>query len=44
MKEIEEGLYAVHAEAKARKSETEESMEVNCISTNTLRAHHTQCK
>ena len=32
MKEIEEGLHAVHAEAKARKSESEESMEV-CIKT-----------
>ena len=28
MKEIEEGLHAVHTEAKARKSESDEAMEV----------------
>ena len=28
MKEIEEGLHAVHAEVKARKSESDEAMEV----------------
>ncbi len=31
MKEIEEGLHLVHAEARARKSASEESMEVRCF-------------